>query len=135
MGAAASAGKKRLFYKGVTISKYYKSYIERPMSELIAVLHMTSPQMKTLFGQFAVIDADSSGEVSLEEFYTQVKITRSRFVERVFGIFDLDASGMLNFQEFILGIWNLCTMTVRSAREPQPAGAEAEGEGGGVWGS
>ena len=89
MGAAASAGKKRLFYKGVTISKYYKSYIERPMSELIAVLHMTSPQMKTLFGQFAVIDADSSGEVSLEEFYTQVKITRSRFVERVFGIFDL----------------------------------------------
>ena len=66
MGAAASAGKKRLFYKGVTISKYYKSYIERPMSELIAVLHMTSPQMKTLFGQFAVIDADSSGEVSLD---------------------------------------------------------------------
>lgn len=35
--------------------------------------------------------------------------TSTKFSERLFGILDLDASGFLDFREFLIGVWNVCT--------------------------
>ena len=106
----AIVGRQTLFYRGSSVTKYYKNYVERPMEEICEVLHMTSPQIKQIFKSFIQFDRDQSGEITLREFYKVMGVRPSRFVERVFGLFDLDRSGELNFQEFFLGVWNLCTM-------------------------
>lgn len=38
--------------------------------------------------------------------------TATKFSERLFGILDLDASGFLDFREFLIGIWNVSTYDV-----------------------
>jgi Ca2+-binding EF-hand superfamily protein len=60
--------------------------------------HFTQDQIKKLFIQFARIDRDSGGDISLSEFYTVLGVKPSHYNERVFGIFDMDHSGALNFQ-------------------------------------
>jgi len=44
-----------------------------------------------------------------QEFHQFLGLKPSRFSERIFGILDLDESGALEFNEFVIGIWNFCT--------------------------
>lgn len=62
-----------------------------------------------MFLLYAKVDVDGGGEVSLEEFHRHFDIDVTKFSERVFGYLDLDDSGELNFNEFVVGIWNFCT--------------------------
>jgi len=52
-----------------------------------------------------------SGSVSVEELCKFYNIHRTKFVDRVFGYFDFDESNELDFQEFVVGIWNFCTFS------------------------
>ena len=45
----------------------------------------------------------------MKEFHGFLGLKPSRFSERIFGILDLDESGALTFNEFVIGIWNFCT--------------------------
>ena len=36
---------------------------------------------------------------------------RSKFSKKVFKAFDLDGSGEIDFQEFVLCLWNFCSCT------------------------
>jgi Ca2+-binding EF-hand superfamily protein len=38
-------------------------------------------------------------------------LERNKFTERVFGIFDEDGSGCVDFKEFVVALWNYCTLT------------------------
>jgi hypothetical protein len=44
-------------------------------------------------------------QVSLQDFHAYLEVRASKFSERVFSALDLDASGRLDFREFLVGIW------------------------------
>jgi Ca2+-binding EF-hand superfamily protein len=56
------------------------------------------------------MDATSSGHVDLEAFYRYFKLERSAFGDRVFSVLDEDGSGTVDFREFVLAVWNMCSM-------------------------
>ena len=76
---------------------------------LFARLGLTGANVNHFYLCFNEIDVDESGEVDLEEFYAYFGLKRSPFADRVFLMFDKDASGMINFEEFVSAVWNLCT--------------------------
>ena len=57
------------------------------------------------------IDNDTSGEIELAELLAFLDLDRTRFTKRIFSIFDDDNSGLIDFKEFILSLWNYCTLT------------------------
>ena len=62
---------------------------------------------KAFFGA----DVDYSRKVSFREFTDRFGLSHNRFCKSAFMLFDRDHDGELNFTEFILCIWNFCTMT------------------------
>lgn len=55
-----------------------------------------------------------SKEVGLPELFGVMDIERTKFTERVFSILDEDGSEKLDFREFVLALWNFCTLTGHS---------------------
>lgn len=70
--------------------------------ESFRIINVEKELGEKFFFLFVEIDVDCSGEIDLIEFYSFFGIQRTRFSDRVFGILDLDQSGALEFQEFIL---------------------------------
>ena len=75
-------------------------------------LQLSDATIQRFFNKFNDIDADGSGEVSLDEFYGFFAIARSPFGDRVFTMLDLDKSGAIDFREFVCCMWNFCTYEV-----------------------
>ena len=59
------------------------------------------------------------------EFLMFLNIPRTPWTRRVFEIFDTDRSGELDFKEWVLGMWNYCTLA-RPQPYPPPIGAPDE---------
>jgi Ca2+-binding EF-hand superfamily protein len=57
-----------------------------------------------LFGLFCIIDGDSSGSIEIIELLMFLDVERTRFTKRIFSMFDDDASGCIDFREFVLSI-------------------------------
>jgi len=67
--------------------------------------------VRKLFHAFKKFDMDGSGSIGLVELLTQLDLPRTKFTEKVFSIFDDDGSGEIEFKEFVLSVWNYCTLT------------------------
>ena len=78
------------------------------------MLHLLPKQGYQIYKYFVSLDQKGDGEVTVEEFHKFFKLTETPFSNRVFMAVDLDGSGELDFQEFLLGIWNLCTFDDKS---------------------
>jgi Ca2+-binding EF-hand superfamily protein len=52
------------------------------------------------------LDMDNSGFIKGDEFRAYFKIEKTKFNEKLFGMFDTDGSGYLNFFEFACSLWN-----------------------------
>mmetsp|Transcript_1741 Transcript_1741/g.2724 ORF Transcript_1741/g.2724 Transcript_1741/m.2724 type:complete len:509 (-) Transcript_1741:189-1715(-) len=63
-----------------------------------------------LYGLFTVIDSDGSGCIEIIELLMFLDVERTRFTKRIFSMFDDDNSGEIDFREFVLSIWNYCTL-------------------------
>lgn len=63
---------------------------------------------------FTSMDRDGSGEINLQEFFSFMDLTRTRFSERAFSIMDADGSGEVDFVEFVLAVWNYCSFNQTS---------------------
>jgi len=59
---------------------------------------------------FQSIDVDGSGDVDIAEVLVHLHVEKTFFNKRVFGLLDADASGELNFEEFMVGLWNYCSV-------------------------
>merc|ERR1740130_2262994 len=58
---------------------------------------------------FKTIDVDGSGALSIKEFFNHFQLTYvTTLAEKYFKVFDEDASGELDFCEFIVAAWNFC---------------------------
>ncbi|GMH78178.1 hypothetical protein TrST_g878 [Triparma strigata] len=105
MGASIS----RRYKYGMRPKKYFKNKVMPEMKETFAILGFSYQHAYTLFKAFMEIDFDNSAEITVVEFHKFLGLKPSRFSERIFGILDLDESGALEFNEFVIGIWNFCT--------------------------
>lgn len=74
-------------------------------------LGFTEPDLTYMYEVFCSIDADGSGQISLTEMLDHLDVDRTSFAKRVFSIFDEDLSGEIDFREFVLSMWNYCTLT------------------------
>ena len=74
-------------------------------------LRITDSDVEKCFKVYRKIDADGSGAVSIEEMLIYLEIEPTAFSRRVFSIFDLNKSGKVDFREFVLSMWNYCTLS------------------------
>jgi serine/threonine-protein phosphatase 2B regulatory subunit len=73
-------------------------------------LMVVDSDLEKLYKLFQAIDKDGSGEIDLVELIHYLRLTRTKFNKRVFTIFDEDGSGEIDFREFVVALWNYCTM-------------------------
>jgi len=64
-----------------------------------------------LYNVFRRIDKDGSNEISLGEFYEYFRLQESVFATTAFNVMDSDGSGQMDFQEFVLSVWNYLTFS------------------------
>ncbi len=67
-----------------------------------------------LYGIWCRMDTARTGNVDLEQFYRHFRLDRSPFSDRVFSVLDSDGSGSIDFREFVLSLWNFCSMDGRA---------------------
>lgn len=75
------------------------------------VMQLSRNEIRKLFYIFSAVDVDKSGQIALAELLAHIDLERTRFTERIFSIFDEDGSGEIDFREFVLSLWNYCTLT------------------------
>ena len=74
-------------------------------------LQLSGRDVSKLLNVFNQVDADHSKFIGCVEFLTLMNVERTPFSERVFSIFDEDHSGKIDFREFVLSLWNYCTLS------------------------
>ena len=79
--------------------------------EQFTAMQLTKREIRTLWKVFVRVDVDGSGSIGLAELLAHIDLDRTRFTERIFSIFDEDGSGEIDFREFVLSLWNYCTLT------------------------
>lgn len=63
-----------------------------------------------LYRIYNKIDEDKSGLIDYMEMLSFFDVDRTPFSKRVFTMFDEDGSGKLDFKEFVMSLWNYCTL-------------------------
>ncbi|GMH95313.1 hypothetical protein TrST_g7375 [Triparma strigata] len=80
--------------------------------ELMNFLKMSKREKTKYLRLFQAIDKDSSGYISLIEWFVHMKMDHSKFVERAFRQMDINSEGESNQQldvcEFFIGLMNFC---------------------------
>lgn len=74
-------------------------------------LQLTLNDLKKIYKVFVTMDIDGSGTISLAELLAHLDLPRTAYTEKIFSIFDDDGSGAIDFREFVLSVWNYCTLT------------------------
>lgn len=78
--------------------------------ELFDALKLTRKEITQLQKMFRKVDLDGSGSVDTVELLTLLDIERTRFTEQIFALFDSDGSGKVDFREWVISLWNYCTI-------------------------
>jgi Ca2+-binding EF-hand superfamily protein len=87
-----------------------ESKVPQSWLDLFAAMRLTKSEVRQLYNIFRRVDLDGSGSVDIVELLTLFDIERTRFTEQVFTVFDSDGSGKVDFKEFVLAVWNYCTI-------------------------
>jgi Ca2+-binding EF-hand superfamily protein len=74
-------------------------------------LQLKASEVSKLYKIFRKVDADGSGTIELIELLVHIDLERTKFTERIFSIFDEDGSGQIDFREFVVALWNYCTLS------------------------
>lgn len=99
---------------GCVKSKYDNPYVHfpliQPFRETFETIQLSRSNVGALYKQFQDIDVDGSGSLDIVEMLVALHIEKTDFTRRIFGVFDKDRSGKIDFEEFVLGMWNFCTL-------------------------
>lgn len=74
------------------------------------VLCLSEADVGKLFQIFQNVDVDGSGNIELAELLVHLDVERTPFTKRIFSLFDEDGSGEIDFREFVLSVWNYCSL-------------------------
>lgn len=77
---------------------------------LPTAIALTEVAVDKFWDIFKRIDADGSGTIDIVEMLVFFDVEATKFSSRVFSIFDEDSSGKIDLREFILCLWNYCTL-------------------------
>eukprot|EP00752_Nemacystus_decipiens_P017937 g16080.t1 len=102
-------GKRSLVPKPVSI--YDTSVWARKYRHDFEALQLSEEQVRLMWDEYCKIDEDKSGEISLWELFEALDMKQSKFTKRIFRIFDEDGSGSVDFREFVMSLWNYCTLS------------------------
>jgi hypothetical protein len=80
-------------------------------NRVFKALSISLKDVDLLYQKFLKVDLDRSGNIDVVELLTLMDVARTPFTERVFKIFDEDRSGKIDFFEFVLSLWNYCTLS------------------------
>lgn len=64
--------------------------------------------------KFQDIDVDCSGCISTDEFFAFISMEATPFARKLFSLIDQNESGEIDFNEFLVGLWNVCTFDEES---------------------
>ena len=78
--------------------------------EVTEKLKITTSHLNKIYKQFRELDSDNSGVIDVSEFIVVNEITSEIFGELVFSLFDANKSGKLDFEEYMIAVWNYCTL-------------------------
>lgn len=82
----------------------------KPFKHEFEALQLRRKEIRKLYELFKRVDIDNSGSIGLNELLNHMDVDKTAFTERVFSIFDEDGSGSVDFREFVLALWNYCTL-------------------------
>lgn len=68
-------------------------------------------EVRKLYKIYRAVEVDGSGTIALGELLAHIQLTCTPFTEKIFSIFDDDGSGEIDFKEFVMSLWNYCTLT------------------------
>ncbi len=83
----------------------------RPFRKQFEALQLRPREVEKLYKIFRRVDVDGSGTIELVELLVHIDLDRTKFTERIFSIFDEDGSGQIDFREFVIALWNYCTLS------------------------
>ena len=82
--------------------------------EIFQALSFKEIDIGRLYRVYRKIDVDGGGDIELAELLAYLDLDKTRFTKRIFSLFDEDKSGRIDFKEFVLSLWNYCTLTKAS---------------------
>jgi Ca2+-binding EF-hand superfamily protein len=91
--------------------KLYETVQFAGWMETFAAMKLSKGEVQKLYKIFRAVDVDGSGEIALAELLVHIDLERTSFTKRIFSIFDEDSSGEIDFKEFVIALWNYCTLT------------------------
>lgn len=92
-------------------NKIYKLPVIQPHVKLFEDFQIHPKELSKFYDLFMVFDCDHSGSIEISEFLKHLDISKTPFASRIFRAMDEDGSGQINFREFVMSIWNYCTLT------------------------
>eukprot|EP00601_Ochromonadales_sp_CCMP2298_P005288 CAMPEP_0173213228 /NCGR_PEP_ID=MMETSP1141-20130122/25264_1 /TAXON_ID=483371 /ORGANISM="non described non described, Strain CCMP2298" /LENGTH=429 /DNA_ID=CAMNT_0014140385 /DNA_START=214 /DNA_END=1499 /DNA_ORIENTATION=- len=100
---------------GGTSSAQYQAFSETEQyagwMKQFQAMKLSKVEVKKLYRIFRLVDVDGSGTIALAELLVHIDLDRTSFTKRIFSIFDDDKSGEIDFKEFVLALWNYCTLS------------------------
>jgi len=100
-------------------SEYQKRFgaAQAPCARTTQALGITHAEQKKFFAHFDKMDLDKSGELGLYEFLDGFGNGEGWFMKRLFGVMNEtvgDAAGdVMTYSEFVIGLWNVCSVPPR----------------------
>lgn len=79
-------------------------------SRMAYALEFSDEEINSLFHMYKKLDVDANGMITVHEFIVCYGISCELFGEMVFRLLDKDRSGQLDFTEYIVAIWNYCSL-------------------------
>jgi Ca2+-binding EF-hand superfamily protein len=99
----------------ISSSEAYEAMIKRADFKVwmtqFETMGLNGSDIKRLFQVFEIIDQDHSNSIGLPELLAHIDLPRTDFTEKIFCLFDNDQSGAIDFREFVLSVWNYCTLS------------------------
>jgi hypothetical protein len=100
---------------GCGYSAAFNAFAEKPefpeLMRQFQAMQFSQYEIRRLYNIFHQADMDGSGSIALAELLTHIDMERTAFTVKIFSIFDDDKSGEIDFKEFVMSLWNYCTLT------------------------
>jgi serine/threonine-protein phosphatase 2B regulatory subunit len=77
-------------------------------------LKLLRSDVDRMYAGFCRLDADSSGLISVHEFVVMNQVQSASFGEMAFRVLDTNSSGKIDFLEYMIAIWNFCSLSKES---------------------
>jgi Ca2+-binding EF-hand superfamily protein len=88
-------------------------YTKRPnrWKKIFESLRLTEQDLQLLYRVFLDVDIRGTGTIDINELMAYMGVEHTRFLTRAFSLFDYDGSNEIDFSEFVIALWNYCSLS------------------------